>query len=115
MIYKEEPFHYYELMICSAVRYALPRHSYMVGVTQDYIVNEWAKLSKMHWCILRDIKEHIEEYFEYGYNPKENKNIDWDIQSWIITYNRLIKHNDTFLDDNWKSILTKEIEIPQTE
>lgn len=45
-------------IVVSAVRYALPRHSYMPSLTRDYVWKHWPLIKRHHWCILRDIREH---------------------------------------------------------
>ena len=83
----------YPLMIMAAVRYALPRHSYMVGTTQDYIKRHWKDLSKYHWTILADIREYVNE----GDFSNERTVEFMDVNSWIATYNELLNHKDTNL------------------
>ena len=85
----------YELMVVSALRYALTRHSYIVSSTQNFIENNWETLSKMHWCILRDIREHIEFTDFTG-----EEVFDMDLRSWIEFYNSLISRNDIILPDS---------------
>lgn len=81
------------LMILAAVRYALPRHSYMVGTAQDYIKRHWKSISKYHWTILTDIKEYINET---NISNKDYMHL-MDLNSWIGTYNYLIQQKDTYL------------------
>lgn len=90
----------YELMIGSAVRYALGRKSYIVGVTQRYIKENWKSLAKMHWCILRDIRNYI---VNPTYLEREN---DYDMSTWKDTYNELIAMECTNLDSNWEELRT---------
>lgn len=90
----------YELMVGSAVRYALGRKSYIVGVTQQYIKKNWKSLTKMHWCILRDIRNYIESP---TYLEREN---DFDLTTWKDTYNELITMECTNLDSNWEHLRT---------
>lgn len=85
----------YELMVVSALRYALTRHSYIVSSTQSFIKNNWETLGKMHWCILRDIREHIEWTDFTG-----EEVFDMDLRSWIDFYNSLISRNDITLPDS---------------
>lgn len=50
-----------EQMLISAVRYALGRQSYIVGVTRDFVYSNRRKLSRN--CIniiIRDIEEELE-------------------------------------------------------
>ena len=56
-----------ELMLISAVRYALGRQSYIVGTTAEFVASIRKKLSKE--CIniiIRDIQEEIEFYHRRG-------------------------------------------------
>lgn len=56
-----------EQMLISAVRYALGRQSYIVGVTCDFVRTVKPKLSK--YCIdilIRDIDEELEMYHDLG-------------------------------------------------
>lgn len=96
----------YELMIVSAVRYALNRHSYMVGVTQDYIKNNWTNLTSIHWCILRDIREHIQDNMIGVKDVESLYKSDYDLLSWRNTYNYLINLEETKLTDNWSYLRT---------
>ena len=80
----------YPLMIVSAVRYALPRHSYMVSTTQSFVERHWNSLSKFHWCILRDIREYILE--------EDTHSDKYDTNSWISLYNSLIERKETSLE-----------------
>lgn len=51
------------LIVGSALRYALPRHSYMVSVVADFIERHWdtPSVRRQHEIILRDIKEFLEQ------------------------------------------------------
>ena len=56
-----------ELMLISAVRYALGRQSYIVGVTANFVQTVKPRLSQE--CIniiIRDIQEEIEFYHRRG-------------------------------------------------
>lgn len=56
-----------ELVLICAVRYALGRQSYMVGVVADYVNSVKEKLSmNCRNIIVRDITEAIEFYHEHG-------------------------------------------------
>ena len=94
----------YELMVVSALRYALTRHSYIVGTTQEFVKRNWSSLSKMHWCILKDIREHIEWCDLTG-----EEVFDMDLRSWIEFYNSLISRNDVNLPDSHYDYLLKPI------
>ena len=56
-----------EQMLISAVRYALGRQSYIVGVTCEFVRTVKPKLSQ--WCInilIRDIAEELDRYHDLG-------------------------------------------------
>lgn len=76
-------------MVASALRYALPRRSYIVGITQQFIREHWQEewLQEFNHCIIRD----IEKYIEYA-DP------------------------DNFLLDSWKDLLKylKENKTPES-
>ena len=56
-----------EQMLISAVRYALGRLSYIVGVTCDYVASIRTKLSRQCiYILIRDIEEEIERYHKLG-------------------------------------------------
>lgn len=86
-------------MIVSAVRYALPRHSYMPSLTRDYVKRHWPAIAKMHWCVLRDIREYIADAVRneclYGENMFTH---DHDLQEWIEFYDQMATREDTVLD-----------------
>lgn len=82
-------------MIVSAVRYALPRHSYMPSLTRDYVKCYWPTLAKMHWCILRDIREYVEDAVR---NECLHGPFSYDLQEWITFYNQMVEREDTLLD-----------------
>ena len=83
-------------IVVSAVRYALPRHSYMPSLTREYVWRHWPRLSKMHWCILRDIREHYHDVINIYQDRKELMDT-LDLNAWVDYYNRLIKREDTHL------------------
>lgn len=82
----------YAAMIVSALRYALPRHSYMPGVTRAYISRNWDKLRGMRWCILRDTREHIERCM--AYLDSESVSNSMDLKEWVDWYNQLLDRVD---------------------
>ena len=56
-----------EQMLISAVRYALGRMSYIVGITCEFVATVRGKLSKQ--CIeiiIRDIEEEMKRYHDFG-------------------------------------------------
>ena len=64
-------------IVVSAVRYALPRHSYMPSLTRDYVWKYWPLLKRHHWCILRDIREHFQDNL-YWWNNNPNLKTSMD-------------------------------------
>ena len=87
-------------IVVSAVRYALPRHSYMPSLTRDYVWRYWKLLKKHHWCILRDIREHYRDELRWWENhPEIKQRMDEDdLNAWVSFYNSLIEREDTLLD-----------------
>ena len=83
-------------IVVSAVRYALPRHSYMPSLTRDYVRRYWPLLKKHHWCILRDIREHYNDVINLYADRKELMPV-YDTNEWVTFYNRLIAREDTTL------------------
>ena len=84
-------------IVVSAVRYALPRHSYMPSLTRDYVWKYWTLLKGKHWCILRDIREHYKDaLFWMQFHPEDKQFIDVDdLNAWVHFYNNLIQREDT--------------------
>lgn len=82
-------------MIVSAIRYALPRHSYMPSLTRDYVKRHWPTISRMHWCILRDIREYVADAVRDGHLSGA---FSYDLQEWIDFYNQMVAREDTHLD-----------------
>ena len=84
-------------IVVSAVRYALPRHSYMPSLTRDYVWKYWPLIKRHHWCILEDIRDHYHNTLNlWDIHP------DWtmekhDLNCWVEFYNNLIQREDT----NW--------------
>lgn len=83
-------------IVVSAVRYALPRHSYMPSLARDYVWKHWSHLAKKHWCILRDIREHYADVLNI-YEGRMSLTDTLDINAWVSFYNYLIAREDT----NW--------------
>ena len=86
-------------IVVSAVRYALPRHSYMPSLTRDYVLKYWPLIKRHHWCILRDIREHYRDELRWWENHpeiKDNMSV-YDLNEWVHFYNYLIEREDT----NW--------------
>lgn len=69
-----------ELMLISAVRYALGRRSYIVGDTCDFVRSIRGKLSdNCRRIIIRDIEEELERYHSFG----TTCGMECDEQSWL--------------------------------
>ena len=89
-------------IVVSAVRYALPRHSYMPSLTRDYVWKHWPLLAKKHWCILRDIRA----------DRKHLMNV-YDLNEWVKFYNKLIAREDTHLPHGKRHEHTPLTPIPE--
>lgn len=88
-------------IVVSAVRYALPRHSYMPSLTRDYVWKYWPLIKRHHWCILRDIREHYRDELHWWENHpeiKDNMSV-YDLNEWVKFYNLLIQREDTHWPD----------------
>lgn len=92
-------------IIVSALRYALPRHSYMPSLTREYVWRHWPRLSKMHWCILCDIREHYHDIINI-YQDRMELMDTLDLNAWVDFYNRLIRREDTNLKPYERKIHT---------
>lgn len=84
-------------IVVSAVRYALGRHSYMPSLTRCYVGRYWPLIKKMHWCILRDIRDHYrDELIWYKNHPEIKDSMSvYDLNEWVRWYNILINRCDT--------------------
>ena len=89
-------------IVVSAVRYALPRHSYMPSLTRDYVWRYWPLLKKHHWCILRDIREHYKDTLNTFSRCKLYMDVD-DLNAWVSFYNNLIEREDTIWPEGERS------------
>ena len=91
-------------IVVSAVRYALPRHSYMPSLTRDYLWNHWSLIKRHHWCILRDIREYYRDELHWLENhPEIKQQMDEDdLNAWVSFYNRLIEREDTYFPEGEK-------------
>ena len=85
----------YCAIVVSALRYALPRHSYMPEVTRNYIYRNWDKLKPMHWCILRDTRDYIEQNKEYLSGDALSDRMDYI--AWVDWHNKLVELSTTEL------------------
>ena len=81
-------------IVISALRYALPRHSFMPWTTRSYMERHWEALAPKHWCILRDIREYVDE--EHRIFPPEYIDLH-DLNAWVDWYNKMIEHPETKL------------------
>lgn len=103
-------------IVVSAVRYALPRHSYMPSLTRGYLKRHWPHLASMHWCILRDIREHYKDApFWIKFHPEDKQFIDVnDLNAWVSFYNYLIERDDTNWPEGERHQHTPLTPIPET-
>lgn len=101
-------------IVVNAVRYALPRHSYMPSLTRDYVWKHWPRLSKMHWCILSDIREYISESIQWIDDSLFGIDKEY-YNAWINFYNRLIKREDTKLTPRERKTHTPLTPVPNHE
>lgn len=76
----------YPFVVAFALRYALWRHSSAPSIVASYISDNWEKLKQQHDCILRDIREHLENCKEWQEDSLNS--IDYD--TWQKLYNELI-------------------------
>jgi len=69
------------IMVLSALRYALGRHTYVPGAIQDWITQHWDNLdSNTKIVIVRDVFEHIyDENKPSGYRTSMT---DYDLSTW---------------------------------
>jgi hypothetical protein len=100
-------------IVVSAVRYALPRHSYMPSLTRGYLKRHWPHLAKMHWCILRDIREYHDESRQWIEDSLFGIDL-YDYNEWINFYNYLIAREDTTLEPHSRKEHTPLTPIPET-
>ena len=99
-------------IVVSAVRYALPRHSYMPSLTREYAWRHWPRLSKMHWCILRDIRDHYHDIINI-YEERVEFMDKYDLNEWVNFYNKLLTREDTKLDPAERKAHTPLTPIPE--
>ena len=74
-----------QILIC-AVRYALGRMSYIVGIVAEYVALRKQELSKE--CIniiIRDIEEELERYHKCG----QTLGMECDERTWVWVLERL--------------------------
>ena len=74
-----------QILIC-AVRYALGRMSYIVGVVAEYVAVKQPELSKE--CIniiIRDIEEELKRYHDVG----QTLGMECDERTWLRLLERL--------------------------
>ena len=77
--------HEEQILIC-AVRYALGRMSYIVGVVAEYVAVKQPELSKE--CIniiIRDIEEELKRYHDAG----QTLGMECDERTWLRLLERL--------------------------
>ena len=93
----------FDLIVLAALRYALPRHSYIPYTVRDYILKYWPRLQNKHWAILSDIREYICDAVKWDKDHKESEShMDrMDLDEWVKFYNKLLTLEDTWLDSNF--------------
>lgn len=106
----------FDHIVLSALRYSLPRHSYMPDIVRNYILRYWVELRNKHWAILRDIREYICDAIKWreAQNDNESYMDKMDLENWIKFYNKLLTLKDTYLDSNFqylKEPITLESEL----
>ncbi|NDC96518.1 hypothetical protein EB118_07890 [bacterium] len=70
------------IMVMSALRYSLGRHTYVPGAVQDWISDNWDSLdSNTKTVIVRDVFEHIYDTNRIN-NLKLEPMFEYDLQSW---------------------------------
>lgn len=80
-LYQDDDF---QLMMCSALRYALGRHTYMVQATAEYLADKLVYFSRKTLDVmLEDIKRYFTGTVPLGYEH------DCDIASWTDLNDRL--------------------------
>lgn len=93
-----------ELMLISAVRYALGRRSYIVGVTAEFVATIKPRLSQQ--CIniiIRDIEEEMERYHSVGHTL----GMECDERTWV-RLSEFLKgesHEPVFTEEIRKSMM----------
>lgn len=69
------------IMVMSALRYSLGRHTYVPGAVQDWISDNWDSLnSNTKVVIVRDVFEHM--YNENKPSSCRNSMTDYDLSTW---------------------------------
>lgn len=89
----------FDLIVLSALRYALPRHSYIPSAVRDYILKYWPRLQNKHWAILKDIREYICETVKWNedHNVSKSSMDRIDLVEWVEFYNKLLTLENTHL------------------
>lgn len=100
-------------IVVSAVRYALPRHSYMPSLTRDYVWKYWPLIKRHHWCILGDIRDHYRDTLRLWQNHPNWAMEKHDLNAWVSFYNKLIQHKDTHLPQGERHQHTPLTPIPE--
>jgi len=95
------------IMVMSALRYALGRHTYVPGAVQDWISLHWDSLdSNTKVVIVRDVFEHIYDGSKSKYVLASGAMAKYDLSTWekfgidrywVLDYNER-KSVDNFLN-----------------
>jgi len=71
------------IMVVSALRYALSRHTYVPGSVQDWISLHWDNLdSNTKTVIVRDVFEHIYDESKSKYVLASGAMAQYDLSTW---------------------------------
>ena len=88
----------FDLAVIAMLRYGLRSRSYMVGVARDFVVAHWnhPQVKNKHWCVFRDLEEHIMDTVRLWFMDRKNEEINWegveqdlDLNIWLNLYNKL--------------------------
>lgn len=96
----------FDLIVLSALRHALPRHSHVQYTVRDYILKYWTRLQNKHWAILGDIREFIFDTVKWYVESNERQSYmdKIDLEEWVKFYNKLLTLEDTCLDSNFQHL-----------
>ncbi len=96
----------FDLIVLSALRHTLPRHSHVQYTVRDYILKYWTRLQNKHWAILSDIREYIFDTVKWYVESNESQShMDKiNLNEWVRFYNTLLTMEDTCLDSNFQHL-----------
>jgi hypothetical protein len=95
------------IMVVSALRYALGRHTYVPVAVQDWIKFNWKDLDEKTKCnVVRDVFEHLYESQRESTSLRITTSWQFDLKSWedfgIEMYGNLSEENKKFIYENMK-------------